>query len=95
MGPECGHFVETLKEAQNVPLIKKCLQIPLSPAGDRRLPRPRLFFRSLAGIPLGPVGGSRRGSAEGLSLLGSPRTQGTQLTVPDASRAIPEMLLSL
>lgn len=38
---------------------------------------------------------ARWGLQEGLSLLGSPRTQGTQLTVPDASRAIPEMLLSL
>ena len=29
LGPECGRFAETLKEARSAPFVKKCPQTPL------------------------------------------------------------------
>lgn len=90
LGLECGHFAETLKEAQNVSFIEKCHQTPLSPAGDRH-PQRLSLLRNLAPFLTG-LSGAR---LVGCHCWGPPRPQGTQPAVPDESCARPEVSLSL
>lgn len=49
----------------------------------------------LGRVPFGSVGGSEKGSGDGLLLLGSRGPRGAEPVVPDAGRARPEVSLSL
>lgn len=78
-------------------LSLKSVPTPYSEVRRVLLPAPAAASPPEAGpVPFGPVGGSRKGSGEGLPLLGVPLgPRGTEPTVRDAGRARPTVSLSL
>lgn len=65
LGPECGHFTETLKEAHNAPVV--ILKMPPDPtrSSARDCLLLRLLFRSWSGFPSGLSGAQRRARVRG------------------------------